>query len=420
MYHKITMKLEEILKLAVEKSASDVHLKAGMTPIIRRHGSLRPLATEIAPLTGEGIEEMAISILNEEQKVHYAQFKEVDVGYGVPGVGRFRISIFKQRGTTRMVLRHIPHKVPNLKDLKLPALLDKMVKVERGLILVTGATGSGKSSTLAAMVDAINHHENKHILTIEDPIEFLIRDRKSLITQREIGIDTPSFAKALRAGLRQDPDVILIGEMRDRETVEIAMQAAETGHLVYSTLHTVDTTETINRILSFFDAESQKQIRLQLGATLKAVISQRLCTRKDGSGYVPAVEIMISTPRIREMIEKPEATQDILNAIEEGAQAYGMQSFDQSLMSLLQADLISYPEALSHCARPEDFKVRYEGITSLDGKKWGNDSGFNNNMKDRWHEMSEVEIVIPTKASQNVKNDEEEDITVVREVKRKK
>jgi twitching motility protein PilT len=268
---------------------------------------------------------------------------------------------------------------------------------ERGLVLLTGVAGSGKSSTLAAIIDYINQRENKHILTIEDPIEFLIRDRKSLITQREIGVDTNSFARALRAGLRQDPDVILIGEMRDRETIENALQAAETGHLVLSTLHTLDATETINRILGTFEANQQGQVRLQLGAVLKAVVSQRLCLRKDGQGMVPACEILINTARVRELIEDPKLTSEIQQSIEEGQAAWGMQSFDQSLMELLNKDLITFDEALLHCARPEDFRIRFEGITAMDGKKWSQTGLYDKKVDDKWQNITEVEIVLPPK-----------------------
>lgn len=390
------MTLEDILRLALQKGATDVHLKAGIMPVIRRYGTLRPLQSNAAPLTGDQIESMAMSLMDEKQKAQFHEFNEIDLGYGVSGLGRFRISAFRQRGTLRMVIRNIPFKVPTFEELNLPAMISKIATYERGLVLVTGVAGSGKSSTLAAMIDDINKRDNKHILTIEDPIEFLIRDRKSLITQREIGVDSKSFARALRAGLRQDPDVILIGEMRDKETIENALLAAETGHLVFSTLHTLDATETINRILASFEANQQTQIRMQLGAVLKAVISQRLCSRRDGSGLVPACEIMINSPRIRELIENPAYTASIQQSIEEGAAAYGMQSFDQSLMELLNKDLITYEEALLHSARPEDFRIRYEGFTAMDGKKWSQTGLYDKKVSDKWHNVTEVEIVLPT------------------------
>jgi twitching motility protein PilT len=345
------MTFEEILRTAVEKGATDIHLKAGVMPVIRRHGVLRPLSSTAPALTGEEIEFMATGMMNDIQRRHYEQHRELDLGYGISGLGRFRVNIFKQRGTTRLVARIIPHKVPTFEELTLPDVLHQISKYERGLILVTGIAGSGKSSTLAAIIDEINQRDHSHILTIEDPIEYLIRDRKCLITQREIGIDTVTFAAALRSGLRQDPDVILIGEMRDRETIETALIAAETGHLILSTLHTLDAKETINRILSAFEGNQQQQMRMQLAATLRAVISQRLTRRKDGKGMVPAVEVLIVNERVRDLIEDPQATANIQQAIEEGSSAYGMRSFDQSLMELVNKDLISYEEALLHCAR---------------------------------------------------------------------
>ncbi len=390
------MKLEDILRIALEKGATDVHLKAGIVPVIRRHGTLRPLQSSVPSLSAELIEAMAQEIMAPEQRKIYADKKELDMSFGVSGLGRFRINVFKQRGTTRMVIRNIPFKVPTFEDLHLPEILKKIAQAERGLILVTGVAGSGKSSTLAAIIDDINRRENVHILTIEDPIEFLIRDKKSLVTQREIGVDSESFASALRAGLRQDPDVILIGEMRDRETIENALLAAETGHLVLSTLHTIDASETINRILASYEASEHSQVRKQLASVLTAIISQRLCRRKDGSGMVAACEVLINSLRIKELIEDPELTNNLPQVIEEGASAYGTRSFDQSLMELLNADLITFEEALLHCARPEDFRIRVEGITAMDGKKWSQTGIFDNKVQDKWANMTEVEIILPT------------------------
>jgi twitching motility protein PilT len=390
------MTFEEILRAALAKGATDLHLKAGIMPIIRKHGTLRALQANAAPLTGEQIDAMATSLLNDKQKDAFLKNKEIDLGYGISGLGRFRISIFRQRGTTRIVVRNVPFKVPNFEELNLPPILSKIAQYERGLILITGVAGSGKSSTLAALIDDINRRENKHILTIEDPIEYLIRDRKSLITQREVGIDSESFANALRSGLRQDPDVILIGEMRDRETIESAMLAAETGHLVLSTLHTLDSVETIHRILANFDGGQQAQVRLQLAAVLKAVVSQRLAKRADGKGLVPAVEVLITNQRVRELIEDPKLTQNIQQSIEEGSAAYGMQSFDQSLLDLLNRGLITYEEALLHCARPEDFRIRYEGFTAMDGKKWSEAGEYGKKVDEKWQNVTEIEIDIPT------------------------
>ncbi len=384
------MNLVEILTAAIKKNASDVHLKAGLVPVIRKHGKLRPLEQGMAQLTSQQIEEMAMGILDEEQRRVFAHNKEIDVGYGVTGLGRFRMNIFRQRGSVRMVIRNIPFNVPNLKELGLPPIISQIANGERGLILVTGVTGSGKSSTLAAMIDYINNTQNAHILTIEDPIEFLIRDRKSIISQRELGLDTNTFSSALKAALRQDPDVILIGEMRDRETVEIAMTAAETGHLVLSTLHTVDAKESINRVLGVFEPHQQDQMRRQLAAVLKAVISQRLARRKDKTGFVPAVEILLNNQRVREMIEDPIRTKDIHLAIEEGKEGWGMQSFDQSLMDLISQDLIEYEEALKLTNNPDDFQLKAAGLA--EGGSWHGNTGVRDQARGKWQDVADLEI----------------------------
>lgn len=386
------MTFDEILRTAMQKGASDVHLKAGTIAVIRRHGVLRPLAANLSPLTAEEIQHMAFSLMDERQRKHFEEFRELDLGYGISGVGRFRVNIFKQRSTVRIVVRNIPHVVPTYQELTLPPIVEKIAQHERGLVLVTGVTGSGKSSTLAAMIDDINRNKNKHILTIEDPIEFLIRDRKSIITQRELGIDSLNYSRALRAALRQDPDVILIGEMRDRETIETALLAAETGHLVFSTLHTMNAPETINRILAAFEPHHHMQIRTQLASVLRGVISQRLARRKDGTGFVPAVEIMVNNPRIREMIETPGKSGDIHQAIEEGQTAWGMQSFDQSLMELLIKGLIDVNEALKLSNSPEDLRVRLSGITAMDGKKFADSNDFQKQLDDAWQGLSEIEV----------------------------
>lgn len=392
MYHISIMTFDDILKQAVQMHASDVHLKAGVSPIVRIHGLLRELIPGQKALDASDIEGLARSVMNEMQWAQFNIDHEIDLSYSVPGLARFRLNVFHQRGTVRMVIRHVPHNVPTFKDLHLPLQIGKLTALERGLILVTGVAGSGKSTTIAALLNGINHQFNKHILTVEDPIEFLIRDKKCLITQREVGIDTNSFARALRVGLRQDPDVILIGEMRDRETMEIAIQAAETGHLVFSTLHTTDASETINRILGAFEAERHQQTRLQLGSVLRAVISQRLCRRKDGTGFLPAVELMLNNARVREMIETPEKTSGIRGAIEEGQAVWGMQSFDQHLTEMYDKDLITLDEALLHCTNPEDFKVRLQGITAMDGKKWSR----NGNVRRHSTWQDEVDLQLTT------------------------
>ncbi len=364
------MELNEILSKAMAMRASDIHLKHGIMPVVRIHGKLYPIDKTAERLTGEQIAQMAASIMTPGHQEKFNQTHEIDMGYGVAGLGRFRVNIFKQRGTVGMVIRAIPYQVRTLEDLKIPPVVAKLTAFERGIILVTGATGSGKSTTLASMIDFINHNRTGHILTIEDPIEYLIRDRKCIINQRELGLDTMTFSSALRQALRQDPDVILIGEMRDVETIQTALLAAETGHLVLSTLHTSDTTETINRILNVFEPHQQPHLRIQLAANLRAVISQRLLTRADNEGQVPACEVMIVNTRIREMILDPKKSMEIPQAIEEGANTLDMQTFDQSIMRLLRQGLITYDEAKGASTNPEDFDLRYKGITSQDGQKW--------------------------------------------------
>ena len=373
------MELDDILKFARTAGASDVHIKAGLPPVYRIDGELKPLIK--APrLTQEMTEEMAIKIMSAKQRLRYDDIHEIDMAYGVPGLGRFRVNIFAQRGTVSMVFRFIPFDIKDLDDLILPPVIKKIIAEKRGLVLVTGATGSGKSTTLAAMIDYINTNSTVHIVTIEDPIEFLHRDRKSIINQREVGTDTENYANALRSALRQDPDVILLGEMRDIETMEIAMHAAETGHLVFSTLHTIDASESINRIVGSFPPHHQRQIRAQLSAVLKAVISQRLVPKIDGKGRVPAVEVMVSTARVRELIDDPEKTSLLSDTIQQGYVSYGMQSFDQSLMSLLKRNLISYEEAVLQSSNPDDFKLKFSGISSTSDLSWDNfDTGADEN-----------------------------------------
>jgi twitching motility protein PilT len=368
------MELNEILQIALRGGASDIHLKAGLPPMFRVDGSLVPLK-DGRRLPPEEVARMASGIMNEFQKERFKTTNEVDLAYGVPGLGRFRVNVFQQRGTIGAVLRVIPFKILSVKDLLLPPALEKISIEERGLILVTGTTGSGKSTTLAAMIDHINATETNHIMTVEDPIEFLIRDKRSIVNQREVGVDTVSFSQALKSALRQDPDVILVGEMRDLETIETALTAAETGHLVMSTLHTLDATETINRIISVFPPYQQKQVRIQLASVLKAVISQRLVPRADGKGRVAAVEILKATARVRELIEDKDRTKEIHDAITQGHQTYGMQSFDQSLMGLVKSGLITYEEARRQATNPDDFALRFSGISSTSDSKWDDFEG---------------------------------------------
>ncbi len=355
------MNINDLLKVAVERKASDLHLKVGSNPVIRIDGELQSLQ-EIKRLMQEDTIAMAFSIMNARQKQRFKEEFEIDIAYSVPGLGRFRCNIFQQRGTVGLVLRVIPARIKNIKELMLPAVLGTICEERRGLVLCTGTTGSGKSTTLAAMIDAINGARTEHIMTIEDPIEFLHRDKKAIVNQREIDVDTRTFSGALRSALRQDPDVILVGEMRDYETIETALLAAETGHLVLSTLHTLDATETINRIISVFPPHHQKQIRIQLGQVLKSVISLRLLPRADGIGRVPAVEVMRVTPYIRDCIENKEKTKFIREQISLGTSQYGMQTFDQSLFQLYKSGLITLDEAIRRATNPDEFKLKIQGV----------------------------------------------------------
>ena len=363
------MEIDDLLRLAVKKEASDIHVKVGLPPILRINGRLMS-AGSVSPFTQEEIDRFAQRLLTDAHREKLSKLQDVDLGYGVPGLGRFRVNIFQQRGTIGISIRSIPFKVQSLEELHLPPVLEKVSMETRGLILVTGTTGSGKSTTLASMIDLINTKRNLHIITIEDPIEFLHRDKKCIIDQREIGVDTDNFANALRSSLRQDPDVILVGEMRDFETVSIAMMAAETGHLVLSTLHTVDATETVMRIVSMYPPYQQKQIRLQLASILKGVISQRLLPMADGKGRVPAVEVLVNTAHIRECIIDRDRTREIGEAISKGYHTYGMQTFDQSLMDLLQKKMITYETALRNSSNPDDFALRVKGIMASSDTTW--------------------------------------------------
>ncbi len=363
------MKFVDILRFAVKKGASDVHLKVGSPPVLRIDGTLRSLK-ELKGYSPDDIEDVALQILGEGRQEKLDNLKEIDLSYGVSGLGRFRVNIFRQRGSTSIVLRIIPVKISTIEALHLPKVIEGLSLENRGLVLLTGTTGSGKSTTLAAMINHINTQKSCHVITIEDPIEFLQRDKNSIINQREVGDDTGGFADALRSALRQDPDVILVGEMRDLETIETAIMAAETGHLVMSTVHTLNATESINRIIQVFPPYQQSQIRTELAATLKAVISQRLVPRKDGKGRVPAVEVLVNTTRIKEYIEDPLRTKEIQDAIADGYISYGMQTFDQSLMFLIKEELITYEEAIKQCTNPDDFALRYSGISSGSDGKW--------------------------------------------------
>ncbi|MBI5406763.1 MAG: type IV pilus twitching motility protein PilT [Nitrospirae bacterium] len=363
------MNINELLTTAVTKGASDLHIKVGTYPIIRVNGELVPLDQQ-SKISQEDAVAILSAIMNDAHKKRYIEKKEVDLSYGITGLGRFRANIFQQRGTVGMVFRVIPMKILSIEELGLPKILEKLAIEPRGLILVTGTTGSGKSTTLAAMIEHMNTYKTMHIMTIEDPMEFLYRDKKSLINQREIGNDADSFANALRSALRQDPDVILVGEMRDFETIQTALTAAETGHLVLSTLHTIDASETINRIITIFPPYQQKQIRLQLASVVRGIVSQRLVPRADGSGRVAAVEVMVSTATIRECIVDPDKTRKIHDVIAAGASQYGMQTFDQSLYKLYTQNLVTYEEALRRCNNPDDFALKVKGIQSASDTRW--------------------------------------------------
>ncbi|MGE0593510.1 MAG: type IV pilus twitching motility protein PilT [Vicinamibacterales bacterium] len=357
------MHVNDLLTIAVESGASDLHLKVGSYPMMRVRGTLVP-ATEEQRLTHDDLSRIAESVLPPEQQEKFRRTHETDLAYSVGGLGRFRCNVFQQRGTIGLIFRVIPMHPITLEDLLLPRVLKRIAAEERGLVLVTGTTGSGKSTTLAGMIHEINCTRSTHVMTIEDPIEYLHRDNKSIINQREIGVDTDSFALALRSALRQDPDVLLVGEMRDYETIETALLAAETGHLVFSTLHTLDATETINRIIAVFPPHQQKQIRIQLASVLKAVISQRLIPRADGKGRVPAVEVLISTAFIRDCIMDKERTHMIPGAIAQGTSQYGMQTFDQSIFGFFAQGLLTYEDALRWCSNVDEFKLKVQGIAT--------------------------------------------------------
>ena len=369
---------EQILKKASEKKASDLHLKAGLPPIVRVNGNLYYLGDgnqDATRLTNAQLENFVFALMNPRQRERYDRSEEVDLGYEIPPFGRFRINICQQRSNPRLVCRHIPDAIKGLGELGLPSAVKQLCEASRGLILVTGTTGSGKSTTLASMIDSIARSRSCHILTIEDPIEFVFKDRKSVVTQREVGLDTLNFGHALKYALRQDPDVILVGEMRDEETISMALNAAETGHLVLSTLHTQNATETVNRILGSVSEGMQAAVRAQLAGILIGVVSQRLIRRKDGKGRIPAVEIMLNNIRIREMISDPARTVSLHNAIEE-SNSSGMQSFDQSFMHLFKKGLISKEEALTNCSNVRDFQMKLQGVVGGDWREDDQDTAM--------------------------------------------
>jgi twitching motility protein PilT len=354
--------MERIIKAAVDRGASDLHIKAGDVFRARINGRLVPLTKQA--LTPEQTRTIAMHLMpNEDDKARIDTLTDYDCSWSASGIGRFRVNIMKQRSSFMIVMRVIPFKVPTFEQLKLPAALARVAEAERGMVLVTGVTGSGKSSTMAAMVNYINTHENRHILTLENPIEFLHTDAQSSITQREIGSDTQDFKMGLRAALRQDPDVVMIGEMRDAETIDTAIKAAETGHLLISTLHTPDAQSTIMRIMAMFPPEEQEVVRIRLSETLHSVVSQRLLPRADGNGRAVAAEILIVTPAVRDMIADGKRIGEIRDYIAEGRDQYGMQTFDQHLADLVQEGVVTFDTAMGAATNPSDFALKMRMFT---------------------------------------------------------
>ncbi len=357
------MDFHELLATGVERGASDLHLKPNARPVLRVHGHLE-YQDDLELLSREYMDDVARRLLGERRYAQLMEGREMDLAHLVPGLARFRVNIFLAKGDIRAVLRAIPTRIPKFEELHLPTVLEKMALERRGMILVTGITGSGKSTTLASMIDFMNRSRNEHIITIEDPIEFGHEDKKCVVSQREVGQDSESFATALRAALRQDPDIILVGEMRDAETMEVALHAAETGHLVLSTLHTLNARETVNRIISAFPPHQEAQIRDQLAAVIQGVISQRLIVRADVKGRVPAVEVLVGTGLIRDCIREPEKTAQIPAVMAAGTSQYGMQTFDQSLLALYREEMITYETARDAATNPDDFDLKVKGVFS--------------------------------------------------------
>ena len=366
----MAIQIKAILQRMIELEASDLHLKVGLPPSCRVHGSLRRL--DFDPPTPKDMAEVVEHILTPAQRDEFETTREVDFAFGVPGLARFRANFYVQRGSVAMVFRQVPVEIRPLEDLHMPPVVHDIARYPRGLIFVTGTVGSGKSTTLAGMIDVVNSEMTHNIITIEDPIEFLHRDKHSIINQREVGTDTESYTEALKHVLRQDPDVILIGEIRDQETMKTALTAADTGHLVFSTLHTLDAQQTIHRILSFFPPHQHQEIRYLLSNTLRSVISQRLIPRVDGGGRVPATEILINTSTIQEYIREPDKTHMIHDAIADGHVTYQMQTFDQSLMKLFKEGIISLEEAMRASSNPHEFSLRVKGIQGASDGRWDN------------------------------------------------
>jgi twitching motility protein PilT len=362
--------IDDILRTALDREASDIHLKVGAPPFLRRFGQLGP-EESFGELSADDLREIIAQMADEKQRQRLDDDRQLDLGYGHEGIGRFRVNVYHQRGELRVAMRAIPRNIRSLDELQLPTIVETLTKESRGLILVTGTTGSGKSTTLASMIDLLNQSEALHMITVEDPIEYEHRDKLSIISQREVGVDVTTFAAGLKGALRQDPDVILVGEMRDLETIETAIMSAETGHLVMSTLHTLDAPETVTRVIQAFPDHQREQIRVVLSSVLKGIISQRLVPKADGNGLVPAVEIMVNTALVRDIIKDPtRSPRELTDAIAKGHISYGTQTFDQSLMSLFRRKLITYEEALRQATNPDDFALQVSGISSTSDARW--------------------------------------------------
>ncbi len=362
------MNLRSVLEKMIAMKASDLHLKVGTPPFVRVDGVMQPLG-DAAPNAQE-LREVCNQLLSDEQRLYFSTHNDIDFAFGVSGLARFRANIFMQRGTPAVALRHVPVQIPSIEDLRLPAAVREMAYAPRGLVLVTGRTGCGKSTTLAAMIDAINRTTTRNVMTVEDPIEFLHLDRLSCIHQREVGLDTRSFHDGLRYVLRQDPDIILVGEIRDLETMRTVLMAADTGHLVLSTLQTTDVVQTIQRVLSFYPPHQHEEVRLSISSNLTAIICQRLVPRADGIGRVPAVEVLVNTPTVQEYIQDPEKITLLENIIAEGMTQYGMQTFDQSVLGLLRGGLITEEEALKNCNHPNELSLKLKGILAASDRVW--------------------------------------------------
>ncbi|HHX15190.1 MAG TPA: type IV pilus twitching motility protein PilT [Fibrobacter sp.] len=362
------VRVEQLLREMVNHGASDLHIRVGVPPVFRINGALEKLTdTRIDAVM---MDSFLDDIMNRDQKARFERDKECDFAVGARDMGRFRVNIFRQRGTIAMVVRHIKATIPSFEDLHLPDIIKELSLKKRGLILVTGTTGSGKSTCLAAMIDHINNEETCNIITVEDPIEYLHRDKKSIVSQREIGVDTNSYENALRSALRQDPDVLLVGEIRDLETMQIALTAADTGHMVFATIHTTNATETIHRILSMYPPHQHEEVRLLLAECLVGIVSLRLLPTKDGSSRVPAAEILVNTGAIREYIIDKQKVSMIEQAIAEGHSQYKSQTFDQALLALYSEEKISIETAMKAATNPDDFDLKVRGISGTSDRGW--------------------------------------------------